>query len=88
MALPRSSVVTQDRYLGKWLVTSSSSFNTVDCREFSDFAQSLMGNYCLPSRAYLQQSVVAPMYDDSVKHIKQLIGQSPAVVLTCDYGLI
>ena len=84
MALPRSSVVTHDRYLGKWLVTSSASFNTVDNKEFSDFVQSCMGNYCLPSRGYLQQNVVAPMYNDSLKYVKQLIGQSPAVALTCD----
>ena len=84
MVLPRSSSQHQDRLLGKWLVTSAGSFNTVDNKEFSDFCQSLMQNYCLPSRGYLQQNVVAPMYDDSLKYVQKLIGQSPAVALTCD----
>ena len=73
-----------DRQLGKFIVTSSTTLNILDNREFGDYSKGLCMHYRIPSRNYMQNSVITPMYEDTKIYVKSVIENSDDLALTMD----
>ena len=81
---PRRKCVIPDRLLGKFIVTSSTSLTILDNREFGDYSKSLNVFYRIPSRSYMQDNVITPMYEDTKNHVKSVIDNCTDLALTVD----
>ena len=85
-ALPRGSpsVKDSDRLLARYIVNSSTSMHLLEDLDFSNFVKSLKSLYTLPSRRYMSDNVVIPMYHATLDVIKEILSNCKNIGLTAD----
>ena len=84
-ALPRShpSVKEVDRKLAKVFISSCASWSLLENDAFGDFCQEMLdGRYNIPSRNYIQENVMTPMYQETKEHIKKELKKHINIGLT------
>ena len=64
---------TLDRKLARALVTGAVSINFLDNVQFAIFCESLCPRYKLPSRAYMTNTIIPSLYDESLDIIKDIL---------------
>ena len=71
--LPRGSesVKRVDRKLAKALISSNASWTLLDKPEFADYSKEILnGRYNLPTRGYMLDNVINPMFQETKEEIK------------------
>ena len=69
--LLRNRLKSPDRQLAKFIVNASISMNILDDNDFSLFCLTLRLQYTLPSRGYMLNNVITPMFQETYKYIKK-----------------
>ena len=65
------SVKEMDRKIAKVILTSCVSWTLIDNEAFGELCSELLnGRYNVPSRYYIQENVMKPMYEETKVHIK------------------
>ena len=71
LARGHPSVKETDRKVAKVILTSCVSWSLIDNEDFGELCSELLGGrYNVPSRYYLQENVMTPMYEETKVHIK------------------
>ena len=85
-ALPRGnkSVKECDRLLAKFLINSSTSMHLLEDVDFSNYVQKLKEKYTLPSRSYLTNNVIVPMFHETKDAVKDILSKCTNIGLTAD----
>ena len=72
LARGHPSVKETDRKVAKVILSSCASWSLVDNEAFGELCSELLGGrYNLPSRYYIQENVMKPMYEETKVHIKK-----------------
>ena len=84
--LPRGhkSVKECDRLLAKFLINSSTSMHVLEDPDFANFVQKLKEQYTLPSRSYVNDNVIVPMFHETNEAIKNILSKCSNIGLTAD----
>ena len=86
-ALPRThpDVQETDRKVAKVILTSLASWSLLDNEPFGSLCAELVGGrYNLPSRYYIQENVMTPMYKETKQHIIHELQKHQNIGLTTD----
>ena len=71
LARVHPSVKELDRKIAKVFITSCASWSLLENDAFGELCRQLLdGRYNLPSRYYIQENVMTPMYEETKAHIK------------------
>ena len=71
LARVHPSVKELDRKIAKVFITSCASWSLLENDAFGELCSQLLGGrYNLPSRYYIQENVMTPMYEETKAHIK------------------
>ena len=79
------SVKEMDRKIAKVILTSCVSWTLIDNEAFGELCSELLGGrYNLPSRYYIQENVMKPMFEETKAHIKKELKKQVHIGLTTD----
>ena len=85
MARGHPSVKETDRKLAKVILSSCVSWSLIDNEAFGELCSELLGGrYNLPSRYYIQENVMTPMYEETKVYIKNALKKQVNIGLTTD----
>ena len=85
--MPRTARLCQemDRKMARFFVSSTSSWLLLENKYFADlFTDIYEGRYNLPSRSYLHDNVLHPMYEQTKKVVKNDLKQHINIAITTD----
>ena len=85
LARGHPSVKETDRKLAKVILSSCVSWSLIDNEAFGELCSELLGGrYNLPSRYYIQENVMTPMYEETKVYIKNALKKQVNIGLTTD----
>ena len=85
--LPRNhkSVKRVDAKLARVLISSNASWSLLDNANFGAFCDEILsGRYNLPTRTYILNNVINPMFQETKEHIKKELKKYKNIGLTTD----
>ena len=85
--LPRShpEVEEIDRKIAKVILTTCASWRLMENKAFAELCNQLLGGrYNIPSRYYIQENVITPMYEETKCHIINELKKQVNIGLTTD----
>ena len=85
--LPRTNRLVKqiDRKMARFFVSSSASWSLLDNKFFAElFSEMLDGRYNIPSRSYIQNNVLLPMYQETKLAVKNELKDHMNIALTTD----
>ena len=85
LARVHPSVKEMDRKIAKVFFTSCVSWSLIENEAFGELCRQLLGGrYNLPSRYFIQENVMTPMYEETKAHIKSELKKQINIGLTTD----